>query len=122
MKLIKKPLPILVAWFISLLIQGGFVLLNAILGAACNIHLPLHVWFIAWPLAKLSAMLPISMGGLGVREAALALILARYGISFSSSVGLGLLWESVLVAGAGIGGVFYSLSIGQVKDRQSFSF
>jgi uncharacterized membrane protein YbhN (UPF0104 family) len=106
-KLIKNPLPILVAWSISLLIQGGFVLLNALLGAACNIHLPLHVWFIAWPLAKLFAMLPISMGGLGVREAALALILARYGISFSSSVGLGLLWESVLVAGASIGGIFY---------------
>ena len=79
-------------------------------------------WFIAWPLAKLSAMLPVSLGGLGVREAALALILARYGISFSHSVGLGLLWESVLVAGAAIGGIFYFLSVGQVKDRESFSF
>jgi len=34
---------------------------------------------------------PISMGGLGVREATLALLLGRFGIPFSGSVGRGLI-------------------------------
>jgi len=106
----SNPAIVLRALTMSIIIQGGFVLLNALLGGACGIHLPLHVWFLTWPLAKISAMLPISMGGIGVREVALAVLLDRFDIPFSSSVGLGLLWESVLIAGSGIGGAFYLIS------------
>jgi len=119
--LLRKPFLFLAALTLSLLIQGGFVLLNVLLGTVCNIHLPLHVWFLAWPLAKLAAMLPISLAGIGVREAALAVLLARFGIPFSSSVAVGLLWESVLITGALFGGIFYFLSAGQAKNRQKLS-
>ena len=108
--MIKDPKRTLGALAISLSIQSGFILLNAILGTACKIDLPLHIWFLAWPLAKLSAMLPISLGGLGVRETALAFLLLSFGIPFSKSVGLGLLWESVLVAGGVVGGLSYFLA------------
>ena len=97
--------------------------LGAILASAGAIaygvfgFLPLHVWFLTWPLAKISAMLPISMGGIGVREVALAVLLGRFGIPFSSAVGLGLLWESVLIAGSGIGGGFYLLSSRNASER-----
>jgi uncharacterized protein (TIRG00374 family) len=106
-ELIKKPKRALGALVISLGIQSGFIVLNAIIGMACNINLPLHIWFLTWPLAKLSAMVPVSLGGLGVRETALALLLLRFGIPFSSSVGVGLLWETVLIVGGIIGGFFY---------------
>jgi uncharacterized protein (TIRG00374 family) len=109
-RLIKDPKRALGALVISLGIQSGFIFLNAILGMACKIDLPLHIWFLTWPLAKLSAMLPISLGGIGVRETALALLLANFGIPFSKSVGLGLLWESVIVAGGVVGGLSYFLA------------
>jgi uncharacterized protein (TIRG00374 family) len=108
--LIRNPQRAVISFFLAMSIQGGFVLLNAILGAACDIHLPLHIWFISWPLAKLFAMLPVSMGGFGLREVALAVILSRFEVPFSSSVGLGLLWETVIVAGGGMGGIFYFLA------------
>lgn len=114
-ELIKKPKRALGALVISLSIQSGFIVLNAILGTACKINLPLHIWFLVWPLVKLSAMLPISLGGLGVRETALALLLLSFGIPFSKSVGVGLLWESVLIAGGVVGGFFYLCA------RKSFS-
>ena len=106
-ELIRKPKRALSALVISLSIQSGFVILNAIIGTACSIELPLRVWFLTWPLAKISAMLPISLGGLGVRETALALLLLGFGVPFSKSVGVSLLWESVLIAGGIVGGFFY---------------
>jgi uncharacterized protein (TIRG00374 family) len=109
-QLIRRPQRALVAFVLAVFIQSLFVVLNAKLGSECQIDLPLHIWFVVWPLAKLSAMLPIGLGGLGVRETALAVLLARFHIPFSRSVGLGLLWESILITGGGMGGIFYALS------------
>jgi uncharacterized protein (TIRG00374 family) len=109
-KLVRNPQRALLGFLLAVFIQSSFVVLSAILGKSCNINLPLHVWFFAWPLAKLAAMIPISLGGLGVREMALAAFLGRFGVPLSSSVGLGLLWESVIVAGGIFGGIFYFLA------------
>ena len=103
--LIKNPARALVGLGMAIFVQGGFVLLNAFLGARCGIHLPLSIWFLTWPLAKLTAMLPISLGGLGVREVALAALLGRFDISTSTAVGFGLLWETVSIAGGVVGGI-----------------
>jgi len=113
--LISKPQRIMTGFVIAILMQGGFVLLNMMLGSAIGIHLPVSVWFLAWPLAKLSAMIPVSMGGLGVREAALGALLVGFGVPFTSSVGLGLLWQTILIAGGVLGGIFYLLSGGRVQ-------
>ncbi len=82
----------------SLAIQSGFVLLNAALGAAVGIALPLSVWFLAWPLAKLVALVPVSLGGIGVREGALAALLLPFAVNPVLAVAQSLLWETVLVA------------------------
>lgn len=103
----KNPAKPLIAFFLSLCIQAGFILLNAYLANICGIHIPLMVWFLVWPLAKLSALLPISMGGIGVREVALAALLSRLLVPIQDSVALGFLWESVLISGGIIGGIIY---------------
>jgi hypothetical protein len=107
--LFKNPMRALAGFSIATFVQGVFVWLAATLGAACGIHLTGSIWFLIWPLSKLVASLPISMNGLGVREMALATLLGRFGIPASSSVGLGLLWQTILVAGGGIGGLLYLL-------------
>jgi uncharacterized protein (TIRG00374 family) len=109
-QLVRNPHRAILGFLLAVLIQSSFVILSAVLGKACNIDLPLHVWFFAWPLAKLAAMIPISLGGLGVREMALAALLDRFGVPLSQSVGLGLLWETIIVAGGGAGGIFYFLA------------
>ncbi len=82
----------------SLLVQAGFVGLNTALGRAIGIQAPFAGWLFAWPLAKLVALLPISLGGLGVRESALAGLLAPFGVAPALAVAQGLLWQSVLIA------------------------
>lgn len=103
----ENPVRPVLAFIMSLIIQSGFILLTVYLAQICDIHIPIVLWFLVWPLAKLSALLPISMGGIGVREVALAALLSRVSVDAANSVALGLLWETVLVAGGIFGGLLY---------------
>ena len=110
-KFIKSPWRVLVALCAAIIIQVWFVILFSILGKKIGIQLSLPVWFIIWPTAKLSAMLPISLGGLGVREAALVILLGQFQVADASSMSLGLLWEALFWSVAAFGGFFYFISM-----------
>lgn len=103
-RLVRRPGPVAQAFALSLVIQTGFVLLNAWIGRAIGIDAPLSAWFLAWPLAKLSGLLPISLGGLGVREAALGALLVPFGVPLAAGVVASLVWTSVLIAGGLLAG------------------
>lgn len=95
----------------SIAVQSTFVLLSAWIGHAVGISIPLAVWFFAWPLAKLVAMLPISIGGLAVRDATLAALLVPVGVPMAVGLVASLLWQTVLITGGLIGGlVWWTLS------------
>ena len=83
---------------LSIGIQTGFVALNASLGSAIGLVLPFAVWLLVWPLAKLVALAPVSLGGIGVREAALATLLLPFAAPPTLAVAQSLLWESLLIA------------------------
>ena len=92
---------------LSLTIQGSFVLLNAWLGRSVGINVDLAVWFLVWPLAKIASLMPISLGGLAVREASLAALLLPFGVPVAQSVVCSLLWQTVLITGGLAGGVIW---------------
>jgi uncharacterized membrane protein YbhN (UPF0104 family) len=103
----RQPSAAITGLTLSLLIQGGFVLLNAELGRAIGVTPSLAVWFLVWPLAKVVSLLPISLGGLAVREASLATLLAPFGIPLAMGVTVSLLWQSVLIVGGLFGGLVW---------------
>ena len=93
----SNPLTALFGLTLSILIQSGFVGLNVILADAMSIEVPFLVWMFAWPMAKLLALAPISLGGIGVREIALAALLAPFGVDAGLAVAQSLSWEIVLI-------------------------
>lgn len=99
----SHPGPAAAGLALSILVQGSFVALNARIGAAMGISLTFAVWLLAWPVAKLVALLPVSISGLGVREAVMAAMLLPHGIHGTFAVGQSLVWETILV-GLGIAG------------------
>jgi len=111
----------LIAWAVSMAVQGSFIFLTALLGKACGIDLSAGAWLFSWPLAKLTAMIPISLAGIGVREAALAGFLGRFGVAAAPAVALGLVWETILVAGSAGGGIFYALSRRRSGDGRALA-
>ena len=104
-RLARNPGTAALALGLSLAIQSSFVLLNRGLGEAIGIQVPLAVWFLVWPLAKVASLMPISLGGLAVREATLAALLAPFGVPFAVGVVCSLLWQTVLIAGGLVGGL-----------------
>jgi uncharacterized membrane protein YbhN (UPF0104 family) len=103
--LARKPQAVLLSLIGGVLVQGSFATLTAVLAEFCGLHLPLHVWLFAWPLAKLAALLPVSQGGLGVREAALAALLLPFGAPAALSVAAGLVWQTVIYTGGLLSGL-----------------
>jgi uncharacterized membrane protein YbhN (UPF0104 family) len=89
---------------ISFVVQPAFVLTNVWLARQVGVESGLAAWFVAWPLSKLVAVLPISLGGIGVREAVLVSLLTPYGAPGDAVLASGLLWQGVLAA-SGIGGL-----------------
>ena len=94
------------AWSWCVLLQGGFVLVNVVVGESLGLDLPVGTWFLLWPLAKIAAMLPLSFGGLGVREAAFAGLLVPWGLE-GIAVVQSLVWQSVLLVGGLIAGGYW---------------
>jgi len=100
----------LAGFLMSVCIQGWFILLNVMLANQIGIAATTSLWFFAWPLAKLIAMAPISLGGIGVREVAIAGLMSPFGIQPALVVAQSLCWEAVLVfSGLIAGGVAASM-------------
>jgi len=100
----RRPGRVLLAWLLGVLIQGTFIVLNALLAISCGLFLPLRVWLFAWPLAKLAALVPLTQGGMGIREAVLVALLLPFGAASSLSLAAGLIWEGVIISGGLIAG------------------
>jgi glycosyltransferase 2 family protein len=93
------------AWLMGTAIQTALLLLTAKLAETCGLVLPLRDWFFAWPLAKLVAVLPLTQGGIGVREAALVGLLSPFGAAPHLVLAAGLLWEAVIITGGLLSGI-----------------
>ena len=106
----KKPFLLAATLALSIAIQGLFVWLAMQLGRAVGLDLPPGAWFFAWPLAKLLAVLPISLGGLGLREASLAALLTPFGADAALVVTAGLTWQAVLWLAGGLGALVLTLT------------
>lgn len=103
----RQPRTALTGLTLSIIIQSTFVLLNAWLGHHIGVRVPLAVWFLVWPLAKVASLMPISLGGLAIREASLAALLKPFGVPLALGVLTSLLWQTVLIAGGLMGGLAY---------------
>src|SRR5713101_5101963 len=104
----RHPGRLVFGWLLGTSVQGTYVLLTALLGITCGLGLPLRVWLFAWPLAKIAAVMPITQGGIGVREAALVVLLAPFGAPASQVLATGIVWEGIIIVGgllAGFNGV-----------------
>jgi uncharacterized membrane protein YbhN (UPF0104 family) len=101
----RQPQRVALAIGIGIVLQASLVLLNTWLGAVCGLQLPLWAWFFAWPLAKIASMLPVSLGGLGVREAALVSLMVPLGAEAAAVVAAGLAFEAVIIIGGLLSGL-----------------
>jgi uncharacterized protein (TIRG00374 family) len=98
-------------FFIVILLSGLSQAMDIIscfiLAKALKISIPLILFFGFMPIVYLITILPISIGGLGVREGILVYLLTQVGVQSSDAVALSFLIYFNRVVVAAIGGVTY---------------
>jgi uncharacterized protein (TIRG00374 family) len=101
----ERPHILVTGWLLGVMIQATFILLNALLAISCGLFQPYRVWLFAWPLAKIAALLPLTQGGMGIREAVLVALLLPFGATAPLVLAAGLVWEGVIISGGLISGL-----------------
>jgi uncharacterized protein (TIRG00374 family) len=95
----RRPGRLASALLLGMLMQVLLIALNAWLGDAVGIHVSLLIWLFVWPLAKIAALLPLTQGGIGVREGALVVLFQPFGVSSAAALATGLIFTAVVMAG-----------------------
>jgi uncharacterized membrane protein YbhN (UPF0104 family) len=116
----RRPRALLVAFTLGILLQTLQIGLNMWLGALIGLDAPFQVWLFVWPLAKIAATLPVTQGGLGVREAALAGLFAPFGVSAVLAVAASLVFQVIVISGGLLGGGV-SLLLGRLFSNNTAS-
>jgi uncharacterized protein (TIRG00374 family) len=98
------------ACIVSLIFDTLLILFNMSIAYGLNVNQPLGVFLLFTPIISFSLALPISIGGLGVREQTYVLLFGSLGISDTDAVAMGLANYALtnLVVGL-LGGVMYAL-------------
>lgn len=94
---------------LSLVVQLLNVLLVWAVGRALGLDVPLSWCFVLMPLVTLLTLVPISVNGMGVREAGTVVLLAPLGIPSGPAVLLSLAWFAVFLAAGLLGAAVYLL-------------
>ncbi|MGB5869474.1 MAG: lysylphosphatidylglycerol synthase transmembrane domain-containing protein [Albidovulum sp.] len=114
-----KPRLMLFTLALSAGIQSVLIMLSVQLALVVGVNVPVAAWFFAWPLAKIIATLPLSLGGLGVRESSLAALLVPFGATAAEVVASGLAWQGVLYLAGAVGALVLTLSGGRLMAPKS---
>jgi len=103
--LCPSPRVFLVSTLLSVVVQLANVLVVWLIGQALHLSVPGSYYLILVPTVTLLTLLPISLNGSGVREGAMAVMLAPLGVDAGTAVTLAFLWFAAFVLPS-LGGVF----------------
>jgi len=96
---------------LSLLIQAVNPIVFYILSLALGIKINILYFFIFLPIIGAVTLLPVSIGGLGLREATVIFFFAQAGVSKDISLAAALLSSFFLFIYAGLGGLIYVFTL-----------
>ena len=96
----------------SFLFQAVVILVVFLNAEALDVHPPIASLAVFVPLISLAGMLPISVNGLGLREALYVLLFGRIGIASDAAVSMAVLYFAVTLVASLPGGIVYALQRG----------
>lgn len=105
----ERPMLIAGALAWSFIVQMGGALSVSLVARAVGVSQPLSVWFTVVPIVALVMVLPISIGGFGVRENSLEFLLRGYGVPSETGLAVALLWDMCIIIAGLVGGILFLL-------------
>ncbi|MBP6920899.1 MAG: flippase-like domain-containing protein [Candidatus Omnitrophica bacterium] len=107
----KKKRVLSVTLLISLALQLLSSVSAYVICRSLGADIPLIYFFIFVPIIGMISMLPISLGGLGVREAATVYFFAKAGLGRDAAFAMSLIGFSITVLFAAAGGLYYVITL-----------
>lgn len=101
---------------IGLGVHTASALMVYVLSRGMGQSIPLLSLMVFIPIVSTLAALPLSMGGIGIREGAMVLLLASQGVDQTQATALSLLWYFSMTAGGAIGALEYLRSKEYIKE------
>lgn len=108
--ILRRPWLVALPLALSLFTQTGFTALTAWIASSTGLDLPFSVWLFTWSLAKVVALVPVTISGIGTREIALVTLLRPFGIASAPALVIGLAWDAILIAGGLAAGLISTAS------------
>jgi uncharacterized membrane protein YbhN (UPF0104 family) len=105
----QRPLLIMQAVGWSFVVQVGGAVVVALMARTLRVDLPLVVWFSVVPLVALLMVLPVSIGGFGMRENAMEILLGEHGVAKDQAIAVALLWGLGTILTGLVGGALFLL-------------
>ncbi len=104
---------------LSFLFQGIVIAVVFLNARALALDVPLAAVAVFVPLVSLAGMVPVSVNGLGVREALYILLFGRIGVPVETAVSLALLYLAVTFLASLPGGVAYLMQPARARELTS---
>ena len=98
---------IVFAFFVSFLFQLTNIFISYLVSAAFNMQIPLLFFLGFLPLIGLVVMIPVSLGGMGLREMAFVYFFSQVGVSQENSLVISLGTYLTLITGGLVGALLF---------------
>ena len=104
---------------VSLIFNLINVLINFLCGRAVGIDLSLGYFFVTAPLISISLMIPVSIGGIGVRDWVVVALFDPVGVSSNTAASMSLSLYAVSAAAGLVGGLLYGIQgLREMRQRR----
>src|SRR5690606_15218003 len=99
-------------------VSGNIMTITAVhlIMLAMGLEIGILPMLIVFPLVTLVSMIPISIGGIGLREGAFVFFLSGYSVASIDAVAVSVLYYSTIVFLGIIGGIIFSFSKYSVEE------
>jgi uncharacterized membrane protein YbhN (UPF0104 family) len=114
--LARSPRLLVQAVALGFVVQGLYIVLWLVLARSTALPLPGLTLLVAVPIVTLAAMLPVTLGGLGVREGAWLLLLGGSGIPPEQTLAFSLLFFATNLVTGLVGGLVFVLAGTGLRD------
>jgi hypothetical protein len=115
----RAPFAVVTVLGVSFAYQLTLVVAAWMVGHALGLNLGITVLLVFMPAVAMAQVLPISIGGLGLREGALVLFLHPLGVSYEHAVAFGLLIYGITLAVSLLGAPAFAVGSGRRTLQQA---
>ncbi|MBN1779914.1 flippase-like domain-containing protein [bacterium] len=103
----RHRLMLAVVFVLSIIFQSVRVIVTYLLALALDVHIPLAYFFIITPIVLLFTTLPLSVGGIGIREGGTVYFLGKIGIPPTQAFSVSIMWFLAALTSSVPGFFFY---------------